>query len=438
MMWLLLLLSLSFLIVLHEWGHYITARMFKVRVERFYLFFDPWFSIAKKKIGDTVWGIGWLPLGGYCKMAGMIDESMDKSFIGKEPEPYEFRAKPAWQRLIIMLGGIVVNMVVAWMIYSALLFNNGESYLRPENVKYGIAVSELGERHGFKNGDKIIAVDGKEIMDFNDRDILMDMVLNQRKEVSIVRDNKSMNLELTTEFYKEFLEEKQQPFGINIPNVITGFTKNIGLESSGAKVGDRIMQVNGSPTLTADQMTEVLATFKPGEEVIIQLDRDGSPVQVKSEISDAGTLGFERVPTEIFEITRVEYSLLESIPAGLKKTWTTLGDYVKNFKIIFNKDLKGWKQVGGLGTFAKLFKGVDSAQFWNNTALISVILAFMNLLPIPALDGGHAMFCIWEMVTGRKPNDKFLEIVQIVGFFLVLALIIYANGLDVVRAFFEK
>ncbi len=448
MNWILLLASLSLLIILHEFGHFITAKWFNVRVERFYLFFNPWFSIAKKKIGDTVYGLGWLPLGGYVKLAGMIDESMDKDFLKSEPKSYEFRSKPAWQRLIIMLGGIIVNVLLAWLIYSTLLGVYGKKRLKTDSFKYGIEATELGERHGLLDGDKLIAINDKPVKYYT-TSIILDVVTNKTSEITVSRDGEIKTITFDKDFREDFLEAGQAPFAPATLAVIGKIDEGSPLSKTGAAVGDLITHINGVAVNSMTGVSEQLDKVQTPKEIEISVNRNGETLNFTAtpEIQTrnnfvrrllgkeprhiATTLGFVSKEADFFEYETKKYGFFEAIPAGWNETWSELSSYVRQFKLIFTKS--GIKQLGGLGTFAKQFSGVDWYGFWRITAFISLILAFMNLLPIPALDGGHALICLIEMVTGKKPNDKFLEVIQIIGFVLLMALILYANGLDAIR-----
>ena len=435
-----LLLSLSILVVLHEFGHYITAKWFKCRVEKFYLFFDPWFSIVKKKIGDTVYGIGWLPLGGYVKIAGMIDESMDKDAMKQPPQPWEFRSKPAWQRLIIMLGGVTVNILLAFVIYAMVLFVWGEKKIVNNSFKSGIYCADsllLGL--GFQNGDKILAVNGKDIKYFDD--IVTKFIIS--KTVTIERDGKQQVLTMPQQLIGKIVTEKKAKTGfiefrrepivgdLSDKSYDTTYAKKAGFQH-----WDRIISVDSVPVQFVDE-TSKLVERKKNSVVNIEIERNGERKMLQSRVNGDGRMmlpwiGYEELDSlGMIEVESKKYSFLASFPAGVAKTGQKLGDYIDQFKMIVNPKTEGYKGVGGFKAIGSIFPVPwDWESFWNITAFLSIILAFMNLLPIPALDGGHVLFTLGEMITGRKPNEKFLEYAQIVGMVLLLGLMLYANGND--------
>lgn len=429
-----LLLSLSILVVLHEMGHFLFARIFKTRVEKFYLFFNPWFSLFKMKKGDTEYGIGWLPLGGYVKISGMIDESMDKEAMKLPPQPWEFRSKPAWQRLFIMLGGVLMNFLFALAIYIAVLYAWGDSYLPTKNVVYGIEVNKTGEQIGFQNGDKILSVDHQYIDNFGK--IIPMIVLDNAKSVQIERDGKKMDVEITDADLALLLKSKdvityRLPFDIKIGKIEKGYPA----EKAGLRKDDKIVSVDEKHFDYYDQFATYLES-KKNENIQLGILRDGNPVTKEITVNDEGKIGFNPVFADLsmFKLKTLKYSFLESIPAGIKKGVQTTGNYLKQFKLFFRKDTKAYESLGGFATIGSIFEPTwDWVNFWTMTAFISIILAVMNLLPIPALDGGHVMFLIGEMVTGRKPNEKFLEYAQIVGMVVLLALVLYANANDIIK-----
>lgn len=438
-------LSLSILIVLHELGHFIPAKLFGTRVEKFYLFFDIKFSLFKKKIGDTVYGIGWLPLGGYVKISGMIDESMDTEAMKEEPKPWEFRSKPAWQRLIIMLGGVTVNFVLAVLIYIGLAYAYGDQYIPMDSLKDGVAVveTEIGNKLGIKTGDKIIAVDGNKIEKFSK--VFMEIV--NGNSITIERDGQTIEQEIPVDFIATLLkdEDRVRFLSPRIPYYIGKIPAESQNVNSGIREKDQIIAIAGQKIEYFDQGRPILEGYK-GQEINLDIRREGSVVQVPVMVSDSATIGIYRgtVPfTELEDIgvlrlETVKYSLLEAIPAGINKGVETLSNYVKQMKKIFNPDTGAYKGVGGFAAIGGLFPDTwDWQAFWGTTAFISIILAFMNILPIPALDGGHVMFLLYEMVTGRKPSDKFLEYAQMTGFFILIALLLFANGNDVYKWLFK-
>ena len=429
------LLSLSILVILHEFGHFMFARLFNTRVEKFYLFFDPWFSLLKFKKGETEYGIGWVPLGGYVKISGMIDESMDKEQMKKPPQPWEFRSKPSWQRLIIMLGGVMVNFLLAIMIYILMLFIWGEEYMPTENVKYGILVDSVGIEMGLRNGDKILSVDNQEIEKFYQ--IIPDIVLNERKTIQIERDGRILNINISKEFIPLLIKGKGRidariPFS---PLIVEGFLKESPAKKAGLKTGDEILCLNNEICDYYDEFKKKLGESKE-EKVSLQIKRNDENLDIPVIVNNQGMIGIRRNFEEFFEFKKIEYGFFESIPAGIVKGVKTLQDYLKQFRLIFSKDTKAYESLGGFITIGSIFPGVwDWHSFWNLTAFLSIILAIMNILPIPALDGGHVMFLLYEVVTGRKPGDKFMEYAQMTGMIILLSLLLYANGNDIIRLF---
>ncbi len=438
-------ISLSILIVLHELGHFIPAKIFKTRVEKFYLFFDVKFSLFKKKIGETVYGIGWLPLGGYVKIAGMIDESMDTEAMAEEPKPWEFRSKPAWQRLIIMLGGVTVNFVLAVLIYIALAYAYGKQFIPMDSLKDGVHVveKEIGDRLGIQTGDKIIAVDGNKINSFGS--VFMEIV--NGNTITLERDGQTLEKEIPVDFIATLLkdEERMRFLSIRQPFIIKEISQGSHNTGVDLRENDAVISLNGQPAMFRDQVTPILEANK-GKEVDITVKREsGATETVKAKVSDEGTLGIGLLATMedyekrgVLKIKTEKYTLAQSIPAGIDEGVNTLVSYVKQMKKIFNPETGAYKGVGGFAAIGKLFPETwDWPTFWSRTAFISIILAFMNILPIPALDGGHVMFLLYEMVTGRKPSDKFLEYAQMTGFFILIALLLFANGNDVYKWLFK-
>ena len=497
-----LILALSILVVLHEFGHYLTARYFKIRVEKFYLFFNPWFSLFKKKIGATEWGIGWLPLGGYVKISGMVDESMDKEQLAKPPQPWEFRSKPAWQRLIVMIGGVVVNLIVGVVIYIFVLFAWGEEQIHTSDLKAGLTVHPYMEKYGLKSGDNILEIEGEKVLHIND--------INSGL---LVRDQHNLKVQHAD----GNIESIVLPDGIDYELFGEGAFPTVGLrhkattidffgavkanEKLGIENGDFLISVNGSSkndvafenlfasskedatitlvrekdtmdVIVQEQHIKDLKTVFPafcarlvyGDQIIkvneqdieffdniqdelyrnknkkvnVTVLRDTMEVTVSAKVTDLGTLGFYQVKEEYIDqgaFQHIDYSFGASLGRGVGRGMTTLGDYVGQLKFIFTK--KGASSIGGFGAIGNLFPATwDWQIFWLNTALISIILAFMNILPIPALDGGHVVFLLYEMITGKEAPQKVLEYAQTVGFFILIGLLLYANGNDIYRAFF--
>ena len=439
-------LSLSFLIVLHELGHFIPAKIFKTRVEKFYLFFDIKFSLFKKKIGETVYGIGWLPLGGYVKIAGMIDESMDTEAMKEEPKEWEFRSKPAWQRLIIMLGGVTVNFVLAVIIYVGLAFTYGDEYVSADSLKDGFWVTEktLGDKLGVQTGDQILAVDGNKIEAF--RNTLPEIVYGET--MTIVRDGRTFDHEIPVDFIATLSEDKEKVRFLNlrVPFIIKGVSKGSINKGVDFQEFDEVLKINDVSVTYLDEVKPLLEENK-GKEIIVTVKRlTGNIESLTAKVSDEGVLGValgaltmkEIAEKGYFDIETKKYSFMESIPAGIDKGVNTLNTYIKGMKKIFNPDTGAYKELGGFAAIGGLFpKTWNWPVFWNTTAFISIILAFMNILPIPALDGGHVTFLLYEMVTGRKPSDKFLETAQMIGFFILIALLLFANGNDLYKWLFK-
>lgn len=435
------ILSLSILIVLHEGGHFFAAKLFNTRVEKFYLFFNPWFSLFKKKIGETEYGIGWLPLGGYVKISGMIDESMDKKQMSEEPKPYEFRAKPAWQRLIIMIGGVTVNAILGVVIFAMVLFTWGESYLPNENVKYGVMAADSAAYDiGIKDGDKIVAVGGQPLERFEQFTYLL--IINEANTVTIERDGEQKTLEVPDGTIRKVTKNKAKALLMpRFPVEVAQVQKGSKAAEAGLKEGDKIVAVNGQPTQFFDQFDSIKRAHK-GEEISISVVREENgavdTVALAANVPADGTLGFAPYGFDKYlELDKIKYGFFASFPAGLDKAVNTFVDYVRQIKLIFTSDeIKASESVGGFISIGSIFSTEwDWHRFWVMTAWLSIILAFMNLLPIPALDGGHVMFLLWEIITGRQPSQKVLEYAQVAGMILLFGLLIFANANDVIRLF---
>jgi len=435
------ILSLSLLIVLHELGHFIPAKLFKTRVEKFYLFFDYKFSLFKKKIGNTVYGIGWIPLGGYVKISGMIDESMDTEQMKQPAQPWEFRSKPAWQRLIIMLGGVLVNFILAFVIYILALFTWGESYLPNDSLKDGIWVTNsLGHDLGLQTGDKIKSIDGNEIEKFSS---LMGEFVNG-SEFVIEREGQNIEQIIPIDFISKLIANEKGAFiQPRKPFVIGKLSEHSLNKESGLAPKDMIVGINGTPIRYFDQAKDLLKNYKNTpislsvkrgniqEEIIVQIDDDGLIGINLGNLSydDMEKLGYYKLETNT-------YSFLEAIPAGITKGYRTMQGYVKQLKKVFNPETGAYKGLGGFISIGSIFPATWSWQaFWSITAFLSIMLGVLNLLPIPALDGGHVVFTLYEMVTNRKPSDKFLEYAQVTGFIILLSLLIFANANDFTKFF---
>lgn len=437
-----LLLSLSILILLHEFGHYITAKWFKCRVDKFYLFFDPWFSIFKKKVGETEYGIGWLPLGGYVKIAGMVDESMDKEALKLPPQPYEFRSKPAWQRLIIMLGGVTVNVLLAFVIYAGILMVWGEDKIPNKSLKDGVWVTDsLMYKIGLRDGDKVISVNNDSIKYFED--IAKKIVFSGGGEIDIVRNGKSEKVTIPVNFIGQLVEKKKTRgslFTPRLPAIIGKFDAKDTISNAkkaGLQFQDKILKVDSLSINYLDEMA-AYCSDKKNQKVLLTVERNGSPVLVPVQLNDDGKMMPARLTPAAydslgyFKIQHTDYGFFSAFPAGFTLAVNSLKDYIDQFKLILSPKTEAYKGLSGFKGMANVFDGSgwDWQGFWSITALFSIILAFMNLLPIPALDGGHVLFTLIEMITGRKPSEKFLEYAQIAGMIFLLALMLYANGND--------
>ena len=477
-----LILALAILVIIHEFGHFIASRIFGVRVEKFYMFFDWKFSIfrckkvngrwrfkffcknepekyithekidpvTKKKTYDyepidlntlpeddwrraedsTEFGLGWVPLGGYCKIAGMIDESMDQAQMAQEPQPWEFRTKPAWQRLIIMIGGVCMNVILAYVIYIGLLSRYGERYISTEEVnKYGITVDSLGYNLGLRDGDRIISVNGKYIEDFNQ--IYMAMLLDNTEYVEVERNGQNVTVELPENTVSMIIKHRQPFMSTRMPFVVNGFTDNSSAAKAGVLENDMIIGVNEHETPYFHEFKNVIATCGDTD-VDLKLVRDGDTLVLPVHVGGDCTIGV--YSAQMIQISTRDYTFWQSIPRGLHKTGKELGDYWKQLKIIFKPSTGAYEGLGGFISIGSIFPDTFVwEQFWRMTAFISIILAVMNILPIPGLDGGHVLFLLWEVVTGRKPSDKFLERATPIGFIFLLLLLIYANGNDILR-----
>lgn len=451
------LLSLSFLIVLHELGHFIPARIFKTRVEKFFLFFDIKGALFQKKIGETVYGIGWLPLGGYVKIAGMIDESMDKEQMSKPAQPWEFRSKPAWQRLIIMLGGVTVNLILGVLIYGMILFVWGDRDLRMDQLPYGLSFEEPLQQLGLQDGDVLVSLGGEEIRRIDD---FRRLAFNAEvTEAQVMRNGMQQTVQFPTELGQHLLDSSadlpkgEAPFKVNFPTIVAEVSPGTGAAEAGLQPGDRIVSVQGVPTPYFFLLVEELAKYKSQEGIAIgviremqegRVDKVATPLPetngnltLSARVDADGKLGFFPLTYEAldgFVFVEQEYDVASAAAGGAKKAWSTLTGYVSSMRYLFGPG--GTKQLGGFITLGSIFDPEwNWKSFWNITALLSIILAFMNLLPIPALDGGHVMFLLYEMISGRKPAEKVMEYGQLLGLLLVGALMLIANGNDLWKWF---
>jgi len=425
------ILIISILVILHELGHFIPAKYFKTKVEKFYLFFDVKFSLLKKKIGETEYGIGWLPLGGYVKIAGMIDESMDTEQMKEDPKPWEFRSKPAWQRLIIMLGGVIVNFFLAWIIYTFLLFNNGDTYIPTDRLENGIGVSTVGEALGFKSGDLLLSVDDKEVKRMDDARLAI--VLGDK--VTISRDGKKMSFNIPDEGKKVLFENGRSQFLSPRFEPILGYVADSSLAKSiDLKVGDRILKANGSTISFWDEFNKAIRTVSD-DTLNLDIIRNGTKISKKVYKKANQTLGVSPEITQEKEdalMVTDTYSFFGAIPAGFNRTIKVLTDQIRQFKVIANTKTGAIKQVKGpIGIVEMMPETWNWTFFWSFMAMFSVWLAFLNILPIPALDGGHVMFLLYEMISGRPPSEKVLEKGQIIGFVILMGLMLVIFGNDI-------
>lgn len=427
-----LLLSLSILVLFHEMGHFVAAKVFKTRVEKFYLFFDPWFRLFRYRYKETEYGIGWLPLGGYVKISGMIDESLDREQMKKPPEAWEFRSKPAWQRLIIMLGGVIVNVLLAMLIYIGVLFAWGEQYLPTSEVnKYGISCDTLALELGLRDGDQILLVDGKPVADF--QKIIPYIILEEAKTIQVIREGQSIGVPVRKSAISKLIKEKDPVIWPRIPFEVAEFAKESPAEKAGVKKDDRIIGLNGISLPFFREFRNTIQKFR-NQEVILDLIRAGDTLHLPVSIPEAGLIGvYPKSLDTYFKFQEKDYSIFSAIPAGIKKAFTGIGNYLKSLKLLFSTE-KAYESVGGFITIGNIFPSTwDWESFWGLTAFLSIMLAILNVLPIPALDGGHVLFLLYEIVTGRKPSDKFLEYAQIAGMIILFGLLIFANGNDILR-----
>lgn len=429
-----LLLSLSILVIFHELGHYTAARIFKTRVEKFYLFFNPWFSLYKIKRGETEYGLGWLPLGGYVKISGMIDESMDREQMKQPPQPWEFRSKPAWQRLIIMLGGVTVNLFLAIVIYIGILAIWGERYLPNSEVKYGITVDSLGYRMGLRNGDRIVAVDGQMIEDF--ADIPKTMILEEAATVRVNRDSRDTTITIPAGFISELIRHKNPEFiSVRFPFEAASFSSPSAARDAGILEGDRIIGINGGLFPFFDQFRAEIQKFK-NQQVSVMLLRGGDTLNLPVSVPAEGLIGiYPKGPSHYLAFKDKTYGLFAAVPAGFVKAFEQAGTYLKSIRLLFSQE-KAYESVGGFISIGNIFPSVwDWQAFWSLTAFLSIMLAILNVLPIPALDGGHVMFLLYEVIFRRKPGEKFMEYAQIAGMIILFGLLIFANANDIIKLF---
>lgn len=436
-----LILSITLLVIVHESGHFLFARLFKIRVEKFYVFFNPWFTLFKYKPrhSDTEYGIGWLPLGGYCKISGMIDESMDTEQMKKPPQPWEFRSRPAGQRLLVMIGGVLMNFLLALFIYSMILFTWGESYVALTDMTYGMKFNDTAKEIGFRDGDILLSADGEKLTRYNG-DMLRNIV--EAHEVVVLRNGKEKTILMPELSLLDVVKEEPMFVSVFQPNVVDSVFAGGGFAQAGIQRGDSLLAFNGVPIHSWNEFLDRMSRLKMECELAGNATGEFSLVYSRAGVRD--TVGIH-TDTNFkvnayggmlhYNETNREYGFFESFPAGITLGINTLKGYVNDLKYIFTAD--GAKSVGGFGTIGSIFPKVwDWQRFWEMTAFLSIILAFMNILPIPALDGGHVLFLLYEIIARRKPSDKFLEHAQMVGMFLIFALLIWANFNDVMRFLF--
>jgi len=430
------ILSFSIIVVLHELGHFIPARLFGARVEKFYLFFNPGFSLWKKKIGDTEYGLGWIPFGGYVKISGMIDESMDKEQMNKAPESYELRSKPAYQRLIVMLGGVIVNVILAIVIFIGIAWFWGDNFLPAKNLSYGIHPTEISKKMGLQDGDIIVGLDQKELKDFFELE--SKIVLEDAKTIQIKRGDSLLSLSIPTTVAAELSNANNATAFVLplFPVIVDSIGKSAVMVEGSFQKNDTLLSINGESVKYQHEFIEVKKKYSDSLVTVIA-KRGLDTVTVRTLINNKAQLGlFVKLPMQLFKTVHQEYSFAEAIPTGIQRCFTTLDNYVTGIKQIFTGKVNPNDSLGSLISIGNTFPSQwDWERFWTLTAVFSIVLGFMNVLPIPALDGGHALFILFEMITGRKPSDKFMEYAQIAGMVLMFGLMLYALGLDFWRLF---
>jgi regulator of sigma E protease len=429
-----LLLSLSILVIFHELGHFTAAKIFKTRVEKFYLFFNPWFSLFRIIKGETEYGVGWLPLGGYVKISGMIDESMDLEQMKEPPQSWEFRSKPAWQRLIIMLGGVTVNLLLAIFIYIVLLMVWGEQYLPASALKYGISVDSTAYQMGLRNGDKIVSIDNKEVDNFES--IPKTLILEEAKSVQVIRDGQKINISIPKKFISQLIKYKSTDFiSFRFPFVVSSFTAGAPASRAGMQKNDQILGLNDTLHPYFDEFRKSLQYYKNREVSVITL-RGRDTLKLKVKVPSTGLIGvYPKSPAAFLDFREKHYNIISAVPAGIIKAFTGVGNYIKSIKLLFSQE-KAYESVGGFISIGSIFPSTwDWQAFWHLTAFLSIMLAVLNVLPIPALDGGYVMFLFYEIIFRRKPSDKFMEYAQIVGMVILFALLLFANGNDIMKLF---
>ena len=435
-----LMLSLSLLVVIHEGGHFLFAKLFKTRVEKFRLFFDPWFTIFKfkPKNSETEYGLGWIPLGGYVKIAGMIDESMDVEQMKQPAQPWEFRAKPAWQRLLIMIGGVLFNFLLALFIYSMILYAWGDSYIPVQKAPLGMQFNETAHNAGFQDGDILISADGKPLERMG-TDLLMDVV--DARQVTVLRGGKEASVYIPEDMINRLMEDSVTFTAFRMPFVVDSLMAGSPAMAAGMQPGDSIIAMNGKGSMAYDDFMKEMQLRRDAKsdnhDVMLTIMRKGVQHELAIITDEDFKMGVYPVTntSKLLPIVKKDYGFFASFPAGIKLGVNTLAGYVNQMKYVFSKE--GAKQLGGFGTIGNIFPASwDWHQFWYMTAFLSIILAFMNILPIPALDGGHVLFLLYEIIARRKPSDKFMERAEMAGMFILFALLIWANMNDVIRFLF--
>ncbi len=428
------IVSFSLLVLIHELGHFMFARMFGIRVEKFYLFFDPWVSLFKFNYKGTEYGIGWLPFGGYCKIAGMVDESMDTEALKQEPKPDEFRSKPAWQRLLVMVGGVLMNIVLATLIYIGSAYTWGEEYLANDEMTAGSVFSELGHQIGFQDGDRIVSVGGERFEDYHN--MVKALILDAGEPIEVLRDEQTLTLTIGEEYVSQLLRSKDFIFP-RMEFVAGKVSRHEGAGEAGIREGDRLVALDTVSMIYFDQWVKAMEA-RPGQTVQITVNRGGELLTMAVQVNAEGKIGIAPDAAKVLPMHAHKYSLLASVPAGFRRAGSEISSYWKQLRMIFSPKTEAYKSVGGVITIGNIFPSYwDWQIFWNVTAFISIVLAIMNLIPLPGLDGGHVMFLLYEVVTRRKPSDRFLETATTIGLLILLAVLVLANGNDIYRFFIK-
>lgn len=427
----------SLLVLVHEFGHFLFAKLFGARVDKFYLFFNPWFSIFKFRIGETEYGMGWVPFGGYCKIAGMVDESMDTEQLKSDPQPWEYRSKPAWQRLLIIVGGVLMNIVLAIGIYIGITCAWGDSYIRTKDVEAGFMFSPVAHEIGFRDGDKILSVGGAYVDNYSQ--VPMAILLDDAREAVVERNGVQTTITIDAKYIKSMLKDKEF-ISLRMPFVVGQVAPDGGAEVAGLTAGDSLTGVEGMPMRWFDEFRAAFAQHK-GDTVRVDFVRNGERMTAEVPISDEGMAGAYLAAinlADIYPISTRRYSFWEAIPVGCSRAFTSIGSYLKQLKLIVSPETEAYKSVGGIIAMGNFFPGEwNWLSFWQITALISIMLAVLNILPIPMLDGGHMVFILYEMITRRTPSDKFMERAQLVGMIIVFGIVILANGNDILKLFYK-